>query len=417
MKNLNKNVLLVGDEPYSPFGGISSHMRDFARELKKQGYKVFFLAPSKKQEVVEKEGLKIYRWRARKNLHKIVNPKNIILNTRAFWLLRKYKLSIKKILREIIFIDIIKNVLENNNIKLVSFYEIAGGYSIPVLRKVLKLNLPIVLTMFADIYENFSYLQSRSELVGAILDMSDQVVASTKYAARSMELLGLDSSGIKVIYYGVDLSRFSPKVDGDKIRNTFKVPSGSKILLFLGRMEKEMGLDVILEVVPKILAQRDDVVFFIIGAKGELTEQACALGEKFKNKVFVKVNVPFYDLPYYYASCDALLAPSRGKHASMGMSIKEAMASGRPIVATNAPGIAEAVIDSQTGFLVQTDKDLVVKNEALYKTVLNCLSSFSQLKLMGANARKRAEELFSKDITSKKMLAIFKSLLNNNVRN
>ncbi len=406
------NVLLIGDEPYSSPGGISTHLGSFAPELKKQGYKVVFLTNSKKQEVIEREGFKIYRWRARNNLHIFLNPINIFLFVKYFKALRDYKLSLKEILRELIFINILKDVLKNEaDIKLLSFYDLISGYSIPVLRKVLKLNLPIVLTFFANIYQDFSYYQRRKELVKAMLDASNTVVTSSKYSARSVELLGLDSSRIEPIYYGIDLSRFSPRVARDKIRKKFKIAPDKKVLLFLARMKKEMGLDVVLEVIPEILTQRDDVVFLIVGAKGELTEQACALREKFKDKVFIKVNASFDDLPYYYASCDLLLAPSEGKHASMGMSIKEAMASGKPVIATNAPGIAEAVVDGQTGYLIRTDKGFVVKNKDLSQTILKSLEKPSQLKVMGINARKRAEELFGKDLTSKKYLDIFERLL------
>ena len=405
-----KSVLLIGPYP-PPYGGIASHLQDFIPELKRQGYRTYIISNSKRQGLIQKDGLKVLKWHLKKKVYVLLDARNIFLNLKCFAMLKRYNLSIKQILREMVFINIIKNILAKENIALISFYDMVTGYSIPVLRKVLNVRIPIVLTIYANIYENLSYFQSRSELIKSMLNMSDKIVASSKYSTKSVELLGLDSSVIEPVYYGVDLNRFSPDVDRYKIRNEFELNLNDKVLLFVGRMKEEMGLDIILDVIPKILSRRDSIVLFIVGAKGELTKRAYDLQEKYKNRVYVKVAVPSDVLPYYYAACDILLAPTKGKHASMGMSIKEAMASGKPVIATNAPGIAEAVVNGETGLLVQTDEDFVLKSEAFCEAILNCLDSPELLRVMGTNARKRAEELFDKDMTSRKMIGIFKSLL------
>ena len=201
-----------------------------------------------------------------------------------------------------------------------------------------------------------------------------------------------------------------PSVNSGKIKDEFKLDSNTRVMLFVGRMNREMGLDVILDIIPKVLSQRNDAVFFIVGARGELIGKTEQLQLRFKNSVYIITDVPFDKLPYYYAACDILLAPTRGRHASMGMSIKEAMATGKPVITVDSPGIREAVINGETGLLVQTDENLNIQKDLFCDAIFRMLDSQQMRNSMGLSARKRAQDLFNKNTTSRKMISIFESL-------
>jgi glycosyltransferase involved in cell wall biosynthesis len=411
MPDSEKSILIIGPYP-PPFGGISGHIANFVPDLLKHGFKVCVISYGNKNETLQKDGLTVFRVNLKTKLYKLLKINNIYRNLLCFVMLCRYKINIRDILREMVRVDIIAGILKDQKIQLISVYSIVNGYGIPALRKVWKVKIPFILTIYATIYEEFSFYSAHSSLTRSLLGLCDKVTASSKYSARSVELLGIDSSAIEPVYYGVDLTNFSPGLDKFRIRREIGISESSKILLFVGRMLEEMGLDVILEIIPMIFSQREDVVMIIVGPEGKLTPEAQELQEKYKNRVYVRLDIPFNLLPYYYSACDVLLAPTRGKHASMGMSIKEAMASGRSVIATDAPGIREAVIPGETGVLVPADDDNKVCPDSLLEAVLTLLDKPRERELMGGNARKRAEELFDKLSTSKKMVGIFESLLN-----
>ena len=409
MRENNKRVLLIGAYP-PPFGGIASHLQNFIPELQRKGYSVCVISRSKKDEFIQTDGLSVHRVNLTNKFYLLFNFKMIISNLKCFMMLKRQRLSLKEILSEMVFKDIINKAITKYEIGLISFYDMANSYSIPVLKKILNLRIPMVLTIYANIYESPHYFQSRSRLIKSMLEESDMVLASSKYSARSVELLNLDSSKIEPVYYGIDLRNFSPSVNSGKIKDEFKLDSNTRVMLFVGRMNREMGLDVILDIIPKVLSQRNDAVFFIVGARGELIGKTEQLQLRFKNSVYIITDVPFDKLPYYYAACDILLAPTRGRHASMGMSIKEAMATGKPVITVDSPGIREAVINGETGLLVQTDENLNIQKDLFCDAIFRMLDSQQMRNSMGLSARKRAQDLFNKNTTSRKMISIFESL-------
>jgi glycosyltransferase involved in cell wall biosynthesis len=85
--------------------------------------------------------------------------------------------------------------------------------------------------------------------------------------------------------------------------------------------------------------------------------------------------------------------------------ITEAMAAGNPIVASAVGGIPEAVINGETGQLV-SPKDV----EQLYLAIRKLLLDAGLRKSMGEQGRRRARELFSRQITRQKMLALYEDV-------
>ena len=96
----------------------------------------------------------------------------------------------------------------------------------------------------------------------------------------------------------------------------------------------------------------------------------------------------------------------------MGVSIKEAMASGRPVIATRCGGIPEAVIENETGFLIETTDETGKANRSeLVEKMCLLLESPELVETMGVRARQRAEELFDNETAAKKILSVFDNFL------
>ena len=153
------------------------------------------------------------------------------------------------------------------------------------------------------------------------------------------ETLGIAEAFIEPVYYGVDLEKFHPSNDGTATRESLGIQRNQKVVFFFARLMAEMGADVMCKAAPLILESNRDAVIVVAGADGEETENLRAVAERYEDRFFLKVNVPFSEVPGLYAACDVLLAPTREKHACMGMSIKEAMASGKVCVCSRSGGI------------------------------------------------------------------------------
>jgi len=173
-----------------------------------------------------------------------------------------------------------------------------------------------------------------------------------------------------------------------------------------------MGLDAALEVVPAVLAKRADVVFLFVGARGPLEGAVHAMAARYPGRVHVRVNAPMSDLPKFYAACDVLLAPTRDRHACMGMSIKEAMASGRAVIGSATGGIPEAVVDGETGILVPAGPDLRVAPSALEPAIDLLVGNPELCRRMGEQGRRRAEAMFDNDRSVRRLVEIYRALLN-----
>lgn len=136
--------------------------------------------------------------------------------------------------------------------------------------------------------------------------------------------------------------------------------AGSKVALFVGRLQPHKGPDVAIRAVAEAVrsdpaATRDLVLVLAGGAggsglwePGHLHELARAEG--IADRVRLVDSVIHEELPCLYAAADVLLVPSRTE--SFGLAALEAQASGVPVVATSVGGLRLIVGDGESGFLV-----------------------------------------------------------------
>jgi glycosyltransferase involved in cell wall biosynthesis len=104
------------------------------------------------------------------------------------------------------------------------------------------------------------------------------------------------------------------------------------------------------------------------------------------------------------AACDVIVHASTQPEPFGGV-IVEAMLTGQPVIASDAGGAKEIVIDGETGFLTPTGDD-----KALSKAIEYCLQNSENSKNMAKNARKRAIEYFSNETMVNEFKALLKKI-------
>lgn len=152
-----------------------------------------------------------------------------------------------------------------------------------------------------------------------------------------------------VIPNGIDLSHFNTSA------LPFKQYLDGKInILFVGRLEKRKGLSYLIDAFKKVHKDHPNTRLLVVGPgtrlrpKYEKTVQRAHL----ENDVIFTGGVSYADLPRYYQTADICCAPATGQE-SFGIVLLEAMALGKPVVASNIPGYAGVLTHEQEGLLVK----------------------------------------------------------------
>jgi len=122
-------------------------------------------------------------------------------------------------------------------------------------------------------------------------------------------------------------------------------------VLFLGRFEPRKGLKYLLQALPAIVRRVPDVQLVVVGAAAYGSQHLGWLDKEVEEHVHWAGVIPGEDRPRYYASCDVYCSPALGNE-SFGIVLLEAMATARPVVASNIQGYRKVLADGVEGVLV-----------------------------------------------------------------
>ena len=183
-----------------------------------------------------------------------------------------------------------------------------------------------------------------------------------------------------VIHNGLDLPPVLPT----------PLPFNPPILLYLGRLVKEKGIDVALSAFPQILARFPKTRMVIAGDGPEgpsLAKQARSLG--IRDSVDFLGWVSPDDVSGLINTASVVVIPSRWEEP-FGFVALEAGLMGRPVVATRVGGLSEIIVHSKTGLLV-TNED----SQELGEAIQHLLGHFLMAEQMGRAARQHAMKNFN----------------------
>jgi glycosyltransferase involved in cell wall biosynthesis len=232
---------------------------------------------------------------------------------------------------------------------------------------------------------------------------SNKIISvSSNVRADLIEFFKIAAERIRVIHNGVDVSMFNPNVDGQQIRNQYGL-GDSKIILYVGRLERIKGVYQLLEIARRILEKKLDVRFMIVGS-GRHEINLVKIGRTMGNKVVFTGKVPNELLPLYYSAADIVVLPSL--YEGCPMALLEAMASAKPIVTTNIPSITEIVENREAVMINPTDIELFVER------IIDLLLDEDYRGVLGSRARSKVSECFAWEKIAEETEKVYEEVVN-----
>jgi phosphatidylinositol alpha-mannosyltransferase len=155
----------------------------------------------------------------------------------------------------------------------------------------------------------------------------------------------------EIIPNGIDLEHFNPAVPPVE-----KFKDGKVNILFVGRMERRKGLKYLIKAYELLKKNNNDIRLLVVGPGKVLRKRYEHMVKKHSIKDIEFIGRVSYDeLPMYYQTADIYCSPATGRE-SFGIVLLEAMALGKPVVASNIDGYRHVVTDGREGLLVPPRK-------------------------------------------------------------
>jgi 1,2-diacylglycerol 3-alpha-glucosyltransferase len=330
--------ILIATETYLPdANGAAYFTYRIGTTLAKRGHNVFVMCPSRsfKNTVSNDNGVTVYHIRS------IPVPVYRTLRISPIFISRTIRRAVEGISPDIVHVQhhflIGKEAL--NAAKRLGIPVMGTNHSMPE-NLLSHFHLPGLVEKWVRRFYWRQFLR--------VFEQLDFVTTPTKTAVAVLKKVGL-SKDVMPISNGVDLERFKPTNDGLYLKRRYAIPTDRPVLLYVGRIDKEKRIDVILRALPDIL--RVTSIHLVVTGTGTEKQKLEELTEKLGIQKAVTFTgfVPDEDLQNIYRVGDIFVMASIAELQSIVT--MEAMASGLPVVAVNAMALPELVHDGENGYL------------------------------------------------------------------
>ena len=339
----------------SRFGGVSQFY-NLSKNLVKRGHKVIVYTTDIKDRYSrlsnikggrDIDGIKVYYFK---------NVSNSLAT--------KHRLSVPKGMSAAI-------KRELSNFDIIHLHNVRTFQNVIIHHYAKKYNIPYVLQARGSLL-TFFHKGWQKRIFDAIwghriLEDASKLIASTPIEAAQYRSMGINEGKIEIIPNGIELSEFNNLPARGEFRRKHSLGDNQRIILFLGRIHKIKGLNLLVTVFAELSRLLNNVKLVMVGPDdGYLPSLKKLIADlEITNEVFFTGHLYGEDKVEAYVDADVFVLPSI--YEIFGNVVLEACACGTPVVVTDRCGIADAV-DGQAGLVVPYDK------KALGKAILEILS-------------------------------------------
>jgi glycosyltransferase involved in cell wall biosynthesis len=240
----------------------------------------------------------------------------------------------------------------------------------------------------------------------SLLKDAAKVIALNRMEVNQYSLAGVPAEKIALIPNGIDLSQFADLPIRGRFRKKFGINENKQILLFLGRLNKIKGLDTLVIAFKHIIEESKNIILVIAGPDDGYLDSLKNLVSSLKMGNNVLLVGPLYgeDKLSAYVDADVYVLPST--YETFPVTILEAYACSKPVIASNIGSLNNLVFDGVTGLLVE-----VSSAKKLAQNVISLLNDPKKAKEMGLNGRRLVYENYNTEKIGEMFETIYNSIL------
>ncbi|HEV2800649.1 MAG TPA: glycosyltransferase family 4 protein [Pyrinomonadaceae bacterium] len=422
--NAQPKVLMVSPEypPYMVEGGLGTHVSELAQGLARAGCEVTVLAPSNGDSVTHRDGAVEVHLISLKGITGTPSvPKFIGEITRYASDFGGRMLAEGQTLPDVIHCH------DWTSIKAAR--ELGKVLDVPVVGTVHLLQHPLYAwcgaQMSPEVVEQESYLCRKADALITVSRAMSRVIQDT---------YNIPAERLHVVHNGLDADAFIkrrlPREQRDELRAGLQSAPGEKIVLFAGRLTPQKGIGALLDSAARVLAENPRVRYVIVGGVGYFDAQRSPQQAQAKILEGLRAQYPQHDASLWehvkimgmipraqvamlYQAADLAVVPS--VYEPFGYAAVEAMAAGLPVVASDAGGLSEIVVDGETGLLVPVHTDAhgvrAVDAEKLAEAQLSILNDDALAARFAEAGRLRVAEVFTPERMIQSTLAVYAQVI------
>jgi glycosyltransferase involved in cell wall biosynthesis len=231
---------------------------------------------------------------------------------------------------------------------------------------------------------------------------ASKLIALSSIEAEQYKCAGVPTEKIAIIPNGLELSEDDLPTKG-VFRRKFGIGDDEKIILYLGRIHKIKGIDILVKAFKKVIEEVDNVKLVVVGPDdGYLRELKSEIKSlQIENKILIPGPLYGIDKLEAYVDADVYVLPSR--YEIWGMTVLESIACQTPVIVTENCGTADYVRD-KAGLVVQANFN------QLSKALLEMLLDTEKHSIFAKNCRIVLQE-FNILATVSKLEKIYEEIL------
>lgn len=221
-------------------------------------------------------------------------------------------------------------------------------------------------------------------------------IANSWFTHQALVGAGVPSERVRMVYRGVDTSEYRPGEPSSKIRVELGLSPQALVVTVVGRLQHWKGQHVVIEAAPLVARQFPEVRFLIVGdalfgIEQEYPERLRCLIREQEVGAYVTMLGHRTDVSAILRASDIVVVPSIHPEP-FGMVTIEAMATGKPVIASNGGASPEVITHGETGLLVPPND-----RELLGEAIVRLLSHDGLRMAMGEKGRNVVRERFTLD--------------------
>jgi glycogen(starch) synthase len=363
--------ILIATWEFPPFkvGGIASHCYDLSRMLASKGHDVHILTYGDKHAEESEEGVSIHRV-----------PSTYAPDTISWSMFLSHQME--------------KKAIELNKEERFDLVHAHDWMTVPAGVGIKKLlNIPMVFTLHSTekgrsgVHDSYTRMINDMEWHGTY-EANQVITVGKDFYNEVRGLFNVPEDKIHYIRNGVDISKFDS--NKEDVQRSDYAADWEKLILFVGRLSNQKGIEYLLGSIPGVLNQHPDAKFVIAGTGALEHYRSMAHRIGIGHKTFFTGYVPEDILISLFKKAEITVAPS--VYEPFGIVALESAAARTPTVGSYVGGLKETIIHENTGL-----HSYPAHIQSLCDQINRSLWDDEWRKWMGSNARKMVQENYTWD--------------------